>query len=37
MSQNENKSLREMEGQEANLFCKVASTIRGVQDLIVEH
>ena len=26
-----------MEGQEANLFCKVASTIRGVQDLIVEH
>ena len=37
MSQTENKSQREIEGEEANLFCKVASTIREVQDLIVEH
>lgn len=26
-----------IEGEEANLFCKVAGTIRGVQDLVVEH
>jgi hypothetical protein len=37
MSQTENKSQREIEGEEANLFCKVASTIRGGHDLMVEH
>jgi hypothetical protein len=26
-----------IEGEEANLFCKVAGAIRGVQDLVVEH
>jgi hypothetical protein len=32
-----NKLQREIGGEEANLFCKVGSMIRRVEDLIVEH